>query len=307
MAFIDTVSEHQVKANGIHLCYFEWGSQHRNLRATLLFVHANGYHARLWDSIIRGLEGYHIIAIDLRGHGRSEKTPIDHWGIFGDDLSSVVVALDLHQIVGIGHSMGGHALTEAAARHEARFERLILIDPAIIAPDEYKKPSSSSSIASPELHPAAQRKDHFENPQAMFDRFKDREPFSLFTRDSLANYCEYGLLKSSDAQGYRLACPPVLEASVYMASRSNGKVFDSVRRLELPVLIMRAREPTAENPIQNYSVSPTWPALVNEFRFAREIHYPERTHFLPMEIPDEMARRIAEEIQVNSATSTPTT
>lgn len=299
MAFINAVKECQVRANGIDLCYFEWGSQYRDSGATLLFVHANGYHARIWDPIIKGLEGYHIISVDQRGHGRSEQTPVDHWSIFGEDLDSLIVALDLHQVVGIGHSMGGHALTEAAARNADRFERLILIDPAIISPDEYKKPSSSSAIASPELHPAAKRRGHFDSPEAMFERFKDREPYSIFTRDSLASYCEYGLIKSGDSEGYSLACSPVMEASVYMASRSNGKVYDSIHRLELPVLILRAKEPTAENPIQNYSVSPTWPKLANEFRCAREIHYPESTHFLPMESPNEMTRRIAEELQAS--------
>ena len=47
----------------------------------------------------------------------------------------------------------------------------------------------------------------------------------------------------------------------------------------------------------NFSSSPTWPGLVNEFRHGREIHFPDRTHFLPMETPDEIAKLILEEAQ----------
>jgi hypothetical protein len=42
----------------------------------------------------------------------------------------------------------------------------------------------------------------------------------------------------------------------------------------------------------DFSSSPTWPELVKEFRYGREIHFPEHTHFLPMEIPDRVAELI---------------
>ena len=295
MSFMDTVTECRIEVNGISFCYFEWGAEYRDKGLTLLFTHANGFHARIWDPVVRGLKGNHIIAVDLRGHGRSEETPLDHWNVFGEDLCSLITRLDLERIIGIGHSMGGHALTEAAARHENRFEQLILIDPAIIAPDLYHEPLSSEETRSQELHPAAKRKGYFDSPQAMIDRFKDRKPYSQFTTESLHNYCKYGLIK--DGGGYRLACSPLTEANVYMASKSNGKVFDSIRKLELPVLVIRAQEPTEDNPVQNYSASPTWVQLVNEFRRGTEIHYPQQSHFLPMEIPDEISARIAEVIQ----------
>lgn len=39
---------------------------------------------------------------------------------------------------------------------------------------------------------------------------------------------------------------------------------------------------------------PRWPGPVNEFKNAREIHFP------PMEIPDEVARLIEQEVQLDS-------
>ena len=38
----------------------------------------------------------------------------------------------------------------------------------------------------------------------------------------LADYCTYGLLLAADGEGFELACPPALEASVYQnALRTN--------------------------------------------------------------------------------------
>jgi len=128
---------HRVSANGIEQAYFEWGGSLRGEGPTLLMVHATGFHARCWDPVIRHLGPRHVIAVDQRGHGRSEKTAITHWKPFGQDLTALVQALDLSDVVAVGHSMGGHAMVEAAAAEQARFRNLVLLDPVIASPDSY--------------------------------------------------------------------------------------------------------------------------------------------------------------------------
>jgi pimeloyl-ACP methyl ester carboxylesterase len=80
-----------------------------------------------------------------------------------------------------------------------------------------------------------------------------------------------------------------------MTSRTNPGVYASVRALEIPVLILRARERSAEDASIDFSKSPTWPGLVHEFRNAREIYLPEHTHYLPMEAPARVADWIRRE------------
>ena len=41
-----------------------------------------------------------------------------------------------------------------------------------------------------------------------------------------------------------------------------------------------------------FRFSPTWPGLAAAFPNGREIHVPERTHFVPMEDPAQVARWI---------------
>jgi len=70
-----------------------------------------------------------------------------------------------------------------------------------------------------------------------------------------------------------------------MSSRTNPGVYASIRALEIPVLILRAKEPSADRDVMDFSSSPTWPGLVDEFRQGSEVYLPDHTHFLPMEAP----------------------
>jgi non-heme chloroperoxidase len=64
--------------------------------------------------------GYRAIAHDRRGHGRSEKTAVGHdMDTYAQDLAELVEALDLHDLVVIGHSTGGGEVVRYAAQHGA--------------------------------------------------------------------------------------------------------------------------------------------------------------------------------------------
>ena len=219
--------------------------------------------------------------------------------MFGHDLAAFVVALELRGLVGVGHSMGAHALVQAAAFEPDRFERLALIDPVIGSPAVYHQPPP---FAPGQMHPAAKRQNRFVSPQAMIERFAQRPPYTIFDPAALRDYCEHGLRAAPDGDGYVLACSPLTEASVYMNGRANASVYASVRALEIPVLIVRAKLPPTARNVFDYSSSPTWPGLVGEFRRAREVHLPERTHFLPMESPAEVAALLLEALALPAGT-----
>jgi len=285
-------SEQRVRANGIELALFEWGRGTGG--PTFLLAHATGFHARCWDPVVRWLGEAHVIAVDLRGHGRSEKTAITHWRDFGRDLAGLVRALELRDVVGVGHSMGGHALAEAAAAEPGRFRCLVLIDPVISAPDAYGEGGWMITSLRGEPHPTAKRKRHFDSPEEMILRFRDRPPYAGFDPEALHAYCTWGLLPRSDGPGFELACPPEVEASVYMTSHTNPDVHESLRALEIPVLVIRAKAPPADRSVMDFSSSPTWPGLVHELRNGREIHLAEASHFLPMEDPRLVADLVLE-------------
>jgi hypothetical protein len=82
-----------------------------------------------------------------------------------------------------------------------------------------------------------------------------------------------------------LACPPTTEASVYMTSRSNPGVYDAIRALEIPVVVLRARSAAERGGVMDFTTSPTWPGLAGEFQRGTDVHLPELTHFMPMQDP----------------------
>jgi pimeloyl-ACP methyl ester carboxylesterase len=194
--------------------------------------------------------------------------------------------------------MGAHAMVDAAAI-SGRFARLVLCDPTIPAPESYENPSDFAGFEG-DMHPAVKRYNAFKSVDEMIERLLEKGAYHLFDRRVLEDYCRFGLLPDQDGN-LRLACPPEIEASVYMSARSNGGVFESVRALEIPVTVLRARVPPADRGLADFASSPTWPGLAGQFKHGREIHYPDVTHFIPMQIPGEVERVIREEIEAWTA------
>ena len=282
---------HYIDVNGARLAYFERG-QPREDQPTLVFVHATGFHARVWDYHAEALPNFHIIALDQRGHGRSEKLAVDNWRTFGEDQAGFVQALELSNVIGIGHSMGAHGMIDGAALSGA-FARLLLCDPTVAERGAYGP--DYAKMFGDDLHPAAKRRNQFSSVDDMYKRLQEKSSFPLFHPRILRDYCEYGLVQTPQGV-YELACPPEIEARVYMSSRSNVGIYDSVAKLDIPVTIVRARSP-APNAGQDFSSSPTWPGLAGAFSQGKDIHWPDCTHFIPMQRPDEVVNLIKQEIK----------
>ena len=283
----------RLEANGIELALVEWHADRRGEGPTLLLAHATGHHARCWDAVIRRLGARHVIAVDQRGHGRSARVAIDDWRVFGEDLGAVLRALDLGEVVGVGHSMGGHAMIDAAAAQPARFVRLVLLDPVVVDPAAYEA-SRGRSVPDEPL-PIAKRRRGFASADEMFERFVDREPYVHFTREALRDYCEHGLLPAAEG-GLELACLPEVEARIYLTSLTGRGVHDRARSVEVPTLVVRARRPPDRRPM-DFATSPTWPALASVFPRGRDLHLAEHTHFLPQEDPDRIASLLLDELE----------
>ena len=202
-------------------------------------------------------------------------------------------ALALTDLIGIGHSMGGHAMVDAAAATDA-FTRIVLLDPTIASPEAYGEDAPLMAVEG-DVHPAARRKNDFASPEEMIERILPKGAYRLFEPRILDDYCRYGLVEGENGR-FHLACPPEVEASVYMTSRTNAGVYDSIRRLAIPVTIMRAMAPAEDAERADFSFSPTWPGLVGEFANARELYLPDCTHFIPMQMPDRVVAVIREEV-----------
>jgi pimeloyl-ACP methyl ester carboxylesterase len=285
--------ERRVHVNGIELAYFEWPARDPSRREVVLFAHATGFHARVWDRTIAALaNGARVIALDLRGHGRTEKKGPYTWDTFGTDVAQTIVALGLERIIGVGHSMGGHAMTQAVAHEEARFERLLLVDPVIMDPAFYAARFDPQMPARADDHPTSKRRNDWLSWQEMLERFASRYPFTLWRPEVLEDYCRYGLLPNPDGPGFVLACPPRVEASVYAGSAGRD-IYDVIPSIELPVTVLRAPPRDLSNlDAMDFSASPTWSGLAQSFKNGHDVLMPQLTHFIPMQEPDLVAAHV---------------
>ena len=86
----------------------------------VVFSHGWPLNADAWDDqlFFMASNGFRAVAHDRRGHGRSSQP----WNgndmdTYADDLAEVIEALDLHDVVLVGHSTGGGEVTRYIGRH----------------------------------------------------------------------------------------------------------------------------------------------------------------------------------------------
>lgn len=245
----------------------------------ILFLHATGFHARCWDQVIARIPGRRAIALDMRGHGLSSKPkPPYEWHTFGEDVAALAGELNLQGGIGVGHSMGGHALVLAAVLAPRAFSELTLVDPVILQRAAYMGQRWQT-------HFVRKRKNHWHSPHEMFERFKDRPPFRDWDQAVLHDYVEHGLVRAPDGHGYVLACPPEIEGSIYEASGlDDANLYGRLETIDVPVTVIRSSSSLAMLPAIDMAASPTAPDLASCFRQGRDLQVPH-SHFIPMEAP----------------------
>lgn len=273
-------------AGGIDLAVHEWPAQGAGV--PLVFAHATGFHGRVWDAVIAAFPDHPVHAIDLRGHGQSRAGPIADWRILASDVGAFLAQAGLTGAVGIGHSMGAHTLLQVAADCPDAFSRLVLFDPVILAPEYYAP--GQDTFSAENRHPTARRKRDFASVAEMMERFAARDPYDLFAPAVFEAYCRYGLVPAASGTGMELACAPEVEASIYETSRSNGAILDAGRKVDIPVLVVRAQQAGAFD----FKGSPTWPGLAGILPQGTDLYRPDMTHFHPFQDPMDAARIIAE-------------
>ncbi|MBC7904484.1 MAG: alpha/beta hydrolase [Gemmatimonadaceae bacterium] len=115
-----------VENNGVNIDFTESGSGD----TTLLFIHGWNINKEYWDAQIDFFSNnYRVVAIDLPGFGKSGKNR-GKWSVeeFGNDVQSVKKALNLKNVVLIGHSMSGAIIVETAIAHPEQIIAVVGID-----------------------------------------------------------------------------------------------------------------------------------------------------------------------------------
>ncbi|RYF81259.1 MAG: alpha/beta hydrolase [Comamonadaceae bacterium] len=249
----------------------------------LVFAHANGFNAMTYRQLLAplGAAGWHVLAIDQRGHGRSQLAadpdPAPHtWLRYRDDLLALFDALGGPPRVLAGHSMGGTASVLAAAALRASgaaVPALVLLDPVLVPPNPQEAGPEDwiSPDQSPLVRGALRRNDRFDSPEAALASYRGRGAFKTWPESVIADYLVDGLQPQPDG-AWRLSCAPAWEAANFMRAYRSG-VGAAIAAQAGPLQVLRAD-------IDSTCTWPDWPG------HAQVSSVPGSTHFLPMEFPD---------------------
>jgi N-formylmaleamate deformylase len=116
-----------VETNGVRLHYLRSGGGKR----PVVLAHGALEDARCWAPVAEALApDYDVIAVDARGHGRSDG-PADGYELAtqAEDLAGVIAALGLERPALLGHSMGAEIAPVLAGTHPELLGAILLEDP----------------------------------------------------------------------------------------------------------------------------------------------------------------------------------
>lgn len=119
------MEKYTVSSDGQKIHYKESG----NGNTTLIFVHGWLGNTEWWASQQENFKNkYHIIQIDLAGHGKSDASR-QEWSStrYADDIKAVADASGSQEVILVGHSMSGAYVLEASLKIP-QVKALILID-----------------------------------------------------------------------------------------------------------------------------------------------------------------------------------
>lgn len=104
-------------------------------RATAVLLPGTGDTAATWDAVGPVLSADRdVVALSLRGHGRSDRPGAYSIAGMADDVAAALVELEHGPVDLVGHSLGGLVAMLVAAREPALVRRLVLEDVGLPQP-----------------------------------------------------------------------------------------------------------------------------------------------------------------------------
>lgn len=113
-----------IELNGVKHHYVSTGEG-----PPVVFVHGLGGSLHAWHAVMESLsQHHHCVALDLRGHGRSDAGAstysVQGWA---GDIEALIAALELPAVTLVGHSMGTLVTQHLAATRPEIVDNLVLI------------------------------------------------------------------------------------------------------------------------------------------------------------------------------------
>ncbi len=176
-------TDHFVQLGALRFHYLDWGNQHL---PHLVLLHGGGLTAHTWDMAALLLrDHFHIVALDLRGHGDTEWSSDedvlrDLTDMVTEDVELFMAHLDYDRVALGGMAFGGVSAMRYAARHPERVFALLMVD---VGPESMREGGQSTQ--------------QFHRETDILDRFEDfMERAMRFNPTRKPAHLEYSLTHS---------------------------------------------------------------------------------------------------------------
>ena len=121
--------EHRdVEVEGARVHYRVWGEESL---PGLVLIHGGAAHSGWWDHIAPQLHSHRVVAVDLTGHGDSDRRETYDMKQWGREVVGVAAAEGLVGPVVLGHSMGGWVALTVGVEDPASVSAVAVIDSPI--------------------------------------------------------------------------------------------------------------------------------------------------------------------------------
>ncbi|WP_188770842.1 alpha/beta fold hydrolase [Novosphingobium endophyticum] len=229
--------------------YVDWGGDHL---PPLVLIHGGGDHSRSWDWVARRLcARWHVIAVDLRGHGDSDWSPEGNYGegVLVRDLLLLLDALAIRRATIIAHSLGANIAMRFAAVFPERMNRLVSIEGLLASPDRLVLVDNTPMRTrlrtwleeTERIRMRVPR--HFRSMDEATARMKERNPHLAGER---LHHLTHHAVRLGDDGFYRWKVDPMIRKRP--PDMSNDALNDLWRALTCPILLLYGAESWASNP-----------------------------------------------------------
>lgn len=223
-----------IDCDGVVLHYLHWAGHGPPVVILHGNTHCGGVYAPLAARLASDFE---VLAVDLRGHGLSDKPADYSWTAFRSDILSLLEQRDLRDVLLVAHSRGGGIALLTACAAPSRVRGVVAYEPT--TPLNVAREAGAPSGVSPEraqrlVAQVEGRRSRFSGREEMFRHFKGRGAFRDWREEYLRAFVQHGAIASEDG-GVELASPVRVEQALYLAMVGVAP-WDALSPCDVPVL-----------------------------------------------------------------------
>lgn len=283
MSRTEEPAAHYFESAGVKIHYLDWGNK---TAPALLLIHGTRDHARSWDWTARALrERFHVIAMDLRGHGDSG------WAEGGAyllpyhllDIVEMFEQLGQAPVNVIAHSYGGNVAARYAGIYPERVRKIIFVDSLGPAPNTLAAWAKEGPVSRSRSWIAQRRDTRLMHPRRLnsiaqgAERMRKTNP--MLSEEQALHLATHGLRKFEDGYGWKF------DPRVSMFAPEDFAVDGGLywREITAPALLLHGKKSWTTDPVEDGRAAYFQNARCVNFDHAGHwIHHDELAAFLSL-------------------------